>query len=574
MCDNHHNHHTSPHKGLEHKGHDLEHKNWSRRSFIQALGIAGSGSMFLGSNFISASAPSPLTAAIAAAETDNILILIRLSGGNDGLSTVIPIQQYDTYANARPNIYIPESKVLKLTDDFGVPTYMSSLEPLWGEGQFKAVHGVGYENQSLSHFTGSDIFANTDLNTTGFTGEPTGWMGRHFENIYPDYLINPPEAPAAIQIGNLSNLVFQGEETNYAFVTNNIDQLEEIAQTGLFYDIETAPFDDCMYGDQLRFLRGVANTTYEYAGKIHEAYERGDALTCVEYQDNGFARQLSLLAKLIKGNLGTKVYMISMGGFDTHGNQPIVHEQLMSNLSIAINNFYEDLACTEQDDKVLSMTFSEFGRRIFENGSNGTDHGKAAPTLFFGSGLNGSAFVGDHPSLDSPNSRGNLEYTMDFRDLYGTVLAEWLCVPRTAVEQHLLGYTYRAIDLGFNCSGEEFDDIAMDNDPPTFPETPPSEDGMTPDPELVNNIVHTPYYPPTSPRMPHIHLDMPFAAHVDIELFNILGQKVGTVFNEMLLEGATEINIRERVRDSLSTGKYIYRISVADQRMSKSVMIM
>ncbi|MEZ4810185.1 MAG: DUF1501 domain-containing protein [Allomuricauda sp.] len=572
MCDNHHTHHKSPYKGLEHEGHDLEHKNWSRRSFIQALGIAGSGSMFLGSHFISASAPSPLTAAIAAAETDNILILIRLSGGNDGLSTVIPIQQYDSYANARPNIYIPESKVLKLTDDFGIPTYMSALEPLWGDGQFKAVHGVGYENQSLSHFTGSDIFANTDLTTTGFSGLNTGWMGRHFEELYPDYLINPPEAPAAIQIGNLANLVFQGEETNYAFVTNNVDQLEQIAQTGTFYDIATAPFDDCMYGDQLRFLRGVANTTYEYAGKIHEAYERGDALRCVEYQDNGFARQLSLLAKLIKGGLGTKVYMISMGGFDTHGNQPIVHERLMSTLSIAINNFYEDLACTQQDDKVLSMTFSEFGRRIFENGSNGTDHGKAAPTLFFGSGLSGSAFVGDHPSLDSPNSRGNLEYTMDFRNLYGTVLAEWLCVPRATVEQHLLGYQYRAIDLGFNCSGETFDDIAMDSDPPTLPDTPPSDNGMDPDPDLLDTIVHTPYYP--NQRAPHIHLEMPFAAHVDIELFNIIGQKVGTVFNEMMLEGSTEINIRERMRDSLSTGKYIYRISVGDQRMSKSIMIM
>ena len=112
----------------------------------------------------------------------------------------------------------------------------------------------------------------------------------------------------------------------------------------------------------------------------------------------------------------------------------------------------------------------------------------------------------------------------------------------------------------------------MDNDPPTLPDTPPSPDGTDPDPELLNTVVHTPYYP--TERAPHIHLEMPFAAHVDIELFNILGQKVGTVFNEMMLEGSAEINIRERMRDSLSTGKYIYRISVGDQRMSKSVMIM
>jgi len=123
MCDINHN---SPHKGLEHDGHDHEHQYWSRRSFLQALGIAGSGSMMLGANMLTASAPSALSAGIAAAETDNILILIRLSGGNDGLSTVIPIEQYDAYANARPNIYIPESKVLKLTDEFGVPSYMSA----------------------------------------------------------------------------------------------------------------------------------------------------------------------------------------------------------------------------------------------------------------------------------------------------------------------------------------------------------------------------------------------------------------------------------------------------------------
>jgi uncharacterized protein (DUF1501 family) len=569
MCDTHHD--NTPYKGLEHEGHDTEHKNWSRRSFIQALGIAGSGSMFLGSNMLTASAPSPLTMAMGDAETDNILILIRLSGGNDGLSTVIPIQQYDTYANARPNIYIPESKVLKLTDDFGIPSYMNSLESLWGDGQFKAVHGVGYQGQSQSHFTGSDIFANTDLTSTGFSGLDTGWMGRHFEECFPNYLIDPPPSPAAIQIGNLSNLVFQGEETNYAFVTNNIEQLERIADDGEYYSLDDALFDGCMYGDQVKFLRGVSNTTEKYAAQIYQAAQTGQ--NQVEYQDNSFARQLALLARLIKGNLGTKVYMISMGGFDTHGNQPLAHERLMSNLSIAINNFYEDLAFTEQDEKVLSMTFSEFGRRIFENGSNGTDHGKAAPTLFFGSGLNGSAFVGDHPDLVEGDGRGNLDYTMDFRNLYGTVLAEWLCVPREAVERHL-DYQYTAVNLGFNCSGETFDDIAMSDDPPTLPDTPPSDDPVAEDPtdpELANRIIHKPYYP--TDNAPHIYLEMPFAAHVDIQLYNIIGQNVGTVFNEMMLEGSAEINIRERMRGSLSTGKYIYQIQVGEEKMSKSVMI-
>ncbi|MCM4162265.1 MULTISPECIES: DUF1501 domain-containing protein [unclassified Arenibacter] len=570
MCDN---HHKSPHKGKDHDGHDLEHKTWSRRSFLQALGIAGSGSMMLGSNFLTASAPSPLTSAIAMAETDNILILIRLSGGNDGLSTIIPIEQYDIYANARPNIYLPESKILRLTDEFGVPTYMKSLEPMWGEGQFKAVHGVGYENQSLSHFTGSDIFANTDLSTTGFSGRNTGWMGRHFEYLYPDYLSDfpgsRPEGPAAIQVGNYGSLVFEGEETNYAFVTNNIDQLEQIAQTGLQYPVNDELFDNCMYSDQIKFLRGVSNVTNEYAGTIHEAYMRG--ANQIEYQDNGFARQLALLARLIKGNLGTKVYMISMGGFDTHGNQPLVHERLMTQLSIAVDNFYDDLAFTQQDDKVLSMTFSEFGRRIFENGSNGTDHGKAAPTLFFGSGLNGSAFVGDHPSLDEPNSRGNLEYTMDFRNLYATVLAEWLCVDIPLVEQHIMdGYTYTPVNLGFNCSGVDFPDIVYSDGEPT-PPTPTDPVEENPNPELLNAIVHKPFYPTDS--TPHIYLEMPFSAHVDIQLFNIMGQYLGSVYNEIMFEGSIEINIRERLKTYLATGKYIYRIQVQDKKLSKSIMV-
>ncbi|ADV49171.1 protein of unknown function DUF1501 [Cellulophaga algicola DSM 14237] len=575
MCDT---HNKTPHKGLEHEGHDLEHKAWSRRSFLQAMGLAGSGSILLGSNLVSASAPSPLANAIADTETDKIVILIRLAGGNDGLSTVIPIEQYDLYANARPNIYIPESKILRLTDDFGVPTYMKSLEPMWGEGQFKAVHGVGYGNQSLSHFTGDDIFSNTDLTTSGFSGERTGWMGRHFEEIYEDYLISPPASPAAIQIGQYGSLVFQGNETNYAFVTSNINQLEEIAETGEQYaiaDPTNTIFGDCMYGDQLRFLRGVANTTYEYSGAIHEAHERGKDLQCVEYQDNSFAKQLEILARLIKGNLGTKVYMISMGGFDTHGNQPLVHERLMSNLSVAINDFYEDLKCTNQDDKVLSMTYSEFGRRIFENGSNGTDHGKAAPTLFFGSGLNGSAFVGEHPSLEDPNERGNLEYTMDFRDLYGTVLAEWLCVDRTLVEQHLLGHPYKAINLGFNCSGEVFEDIVYnDGEPiPPTPLDPRPEDPVAeaPTPELLDAIIHKPYYP--TDKTPHIYLEMPFTAHVDIQLYNIMGQNVGTVYNEIMTQGSLEINIRERMSNFIASGKYIYRIRVQNKKMSKSVMV-
>lgn len=576
MC-NHSNHYHEPFKGLEHEGHNEEHRAWSRRSFMQTLGIAGSGTMFLGSHMLTAAAPSRLSAAIGAAEGDNILILIRLNGGNDGLNTVIPLEQYDRYRQVRPNIYLPESKIIQLTDEFGIPSFMEPTEALWGEGMFKAVHGVGYQNQNLSHFTGSDIWANTDLTTTGLTGEDTGWMGRYFEDIYPNYLLESgrPDFPAAIQIGNINNLVFQGEETNYAFITNNVDQLEQIAQSGFFYNMDPALFNECMYHDQLRYLRGVANTTYEYAGDINQAYEAGS--NEIEYQDNNFARQMALLARLIKGGLGTRVYMVSMGGFDTHGNQPIVHERLMSNLTRAVQDFYTDLEFSGVDERVLSMTFSEFGRRVFENGSVGTDHGKAAPTLFFGKGLQGSAFVGTHPEIwntDRDEVNGTLEPNVDFRDLYGTVLAEWLCVDPVKVQQHLLNHDYTPIDLGFRCHAEtEFnDDVVYDNDPPDIPDTPPS-DGSDPgaDPGELTQITHGAYYP--DQINPHIEFNLPESSPVEVNLYNVIGQKVGVLYQGTASAGSTQIDVKQSVNAQLPSGRYVYQMIVNGEKMSKSIII-
>ncbi|NNE77381.1 MAG: T9SS type A sorting domain-containing protein, partial [Pricia sp.] len=172
-----------------------------------------------------------------------------------------------------------------------------------------------------------------------------------------------------------------------------------------------------------------------------------------------------------------------------------------------------------------------------------------------------------------PDGRGNLEYTMDFRDLYATVLAEWLCVPIPLVEQHLLDHPYAPVNLGFNCSGTDFPDIVYSNGEPTLPTSPDSEpsEPVTPNEDQLNAIVHKPFYP--TETAPHIYLEMPVTAHVDIQLFNILGQRVGTIQNAIMSEGINEINIRESMPGHLSAGKYIYRIQVQDKKMSKSVMV-
>ena len=218
------------HSGKKNKdikdSHDQEHATWNRRSFIQALGLAGAGSIMLGGTNVSASAPSPLSVALSQSENDNILVIIRLKGGNDGLNTIVPLYDYDTYANLRPTIRHQENELLSLSPDFAIPSYMNALESVWGEGNMKVIHGVGYPDQSLSHFRSSDIWASTDA----INDEQTGWWGRYFEDLYPDYLINPPEIPPAIQIGSIGNLIFEGTNSNYAFSVTDPEQLANLAQ--------------------------------------------------------------------------------------------------------------------------------------------------------------------------------------------------------------------------------------------------------------------------------------------------------------------------------------------------------
>jgi uncharacterized protein (DUF1501 family) len=373
--------------------HDQEHATWNRRSFIQALGLAGAGSMMLAGTNVSATAPSPLSIALSGSENDNILVIIRLKGGNDGLNTVVPLYDYDTYSNLRPTIRHQENELLSLSPDFAIPNYMSALESVWGEGNMKIIHGVGYPDQNLSHFRSSDIWATADA----INIEPTGWWGRYFEDLYPDYLINPPEAPPAVQIGSIGNLIFEGSGSNYAFSVANPDQLANIAQTGGLHDVENLP--ECVYGDQLLFLRAQTNTTFTYAEVINDAYTSSS--NEASYIQGTLSDQLAIIARMIKGGLGTKVYMVSLDGFDTHADQVNKQRTLHEDLANSIKHFYEDLASTGYDDKVLGMTISEFGRRPYENGSNGTDHGAASPTFLFGAGLNGNGFVGAHPEINA-----------------------------------------------------------------------------------------------------------------------------------------------------------------------------
>lgn len=519
--------------------HDQEHATWNRRSFIQALGLVGGGSMMLGSAAVSASKPSPLSVALSESESDNILVLIRLKGGNDGLNTIVPIYDYGTYANLRPNIRHQQSDLTNLDSDFAIPNYLDSMATMWNEGQMKVVHGVGYAPQNLSHFRSSEIWAST----ADSYFEPTGWWGRYYEYLYPDYLINPPEVPPAIQIGSIGNLIFDGQETNYAFSVANPDQLQSVAQNGQFHDLLNLP--DCVYGDKLFFMRSTTNTTFTYAGVINDAYT--SSTNEAPYSNEQLAEQLAIVARMIKGGLGTKVYMVTLGSFDTHANQPNAHRTLLEDLADTMQNFYMDLAAGGMDNKVLSMTLSEFGRRPYENGSVGTDHGAASPIMLFGPALEGNGFIGTHPELLVWDNNDNLIPSVDFRAVYSDILTNWFCLDPSVVDLIMLGETYPSIDLGLECENLNVSDFGK-----------------------VTHFVHAPVY--KGDRV-YIEMKMENTSHVDLKLYDIMGKELGTLKNEVLFPGVHSIDVKATLGTRMSYGQYIYRISMGGQFYSKSLII-
>ncbi|MFS4418051.1 DUF1501 domain-containing protein [Maribacter sp. 2307ULW6-5] len=549
-------------KGLGTK-HDLEHENWNRRSFLKTLGFGSAGSLLLGGNILHASTTSPLSLALNQQDNDRVLVLIRLQGGNDGLNTIIPMTQYDEYANYRPTLYHLENQLISLNDEFSIPNFMSPLESMWGDGKMKVVHGVGYENQSLSHFTSSDIWASADE----FTQGSEGFLGRHFHSYNPDYLNNPPEKPLAIQIGSIGNNLFEYDETNYSFLVSNPNQLRLLAERGTQFSLDNID-TSCHVGLQKEFLRQQTNATFNYAGVIHNAYSQTDS-NSVSYENDNLSKQLRIVARLIKGNLGTKVYLVTLNGFDTHVKQADKHQELMTELSSGVKNFFDDLKATGHDEHVLAMTFSEFGRRPRENGSAGTDHGTASQTMFFGPSLQGSDFVGQHPDITDLDNNANLKFNIDFRDLYATVLSQWMCLDLGQVQNALSG-NYNNLDLGFACTTEIEPVDPTDPIEPGEPIDPIAEENSDL-PDAIESFSHAPFY---NENGPSIAITAHKAMHIDVQLYNMLGQHMGSIFSDFVDEGRHEITVKDHLDlDTMSVGSYIYRITNFEGAASKLILI-
>lgn len=380
-------------------------------------------------------------ALLGANDTDKVLVIIQLNGGNDGLNMVIPLELYSNYFNARQNIAIPENKVLPLSGKAGTGLHpaMKGLQSLFNQGQVNIVQAVGYPSPSFSHFRATDIWMSASDSTDNLN---SGWTGRYLNTEFPNFPNGYPNTdmphPPAIQIGSVTSLTLQGPAVNMGM---------SISDPASFYNFISGtadPVPATPWGKELSYIRSVTQQTQQYAAVIKDA--AASVTTQGAYPaNNDLAAQLKIIARLIAGGLKTRVYMASTGGFDTHSSQVNsldtttgTHANLMQRISEAIKAFMDDIKGLGIDDRVVGMTFSEFGRRIKSNSSSGTDHGAAAPLFVFGKHVN-PGITGSNPALPiNATVNDNIPYQYDFRSVYASLLSQWFCVNSTDLQTIML----------------------------------------------------------------------------------------------------------------------------------------
>jgi len=368
----------------------------------------------------------------------NILVAVQLSGGNDGLNTLIPFGD-PGYYQFRSSLAIPTSDVLTLTDSVGLHPKLTGLKSLYDQGLVAAVQGVGYPNPNRSHFRSMDIWhtARPDII------ERSGWLGRYLDACQ----CGQDQSLPAVSVGDQLNSMFYADHT----------LVPTVASIGGF-SLQTESGDRNSRQIQIQTLRNI----YQQAGNwpAHEVLMRQTALKALDGADqlaaaagayhspvsypaaNPLATQLQMVAQIIAGDLGTRVFSVQLGGFDTHATQFDQQANLLGQLGDALALFQRDLAAIGKQDNVVMVTFSEFGRRVAQNGSNGTDHGTAEPMFVIGTSVVPGLY-GSYPQLEDLDGNGDLKFSTDFRNVYAAILRDHLGVDPAPV----LAGTYEPVSV-------------------------------------------------------------------------------------------------------------------------------
>lgn len=351
------------------------------------------------------------------------LIIIQFSGGNDGLNTVVPFRN-DIYYKERPQIAIPKNEVIQLSDEQGLNPALSPLQKLYQEGELTIINNVGYPNPDRSHFRSMDIWQ------TGSSSEQylsTGWLGRYLDKIYTENQNQP--AHFALEMDDTLSLALKGIKKS-GFAAQDLNRLKRTTSTPVvkaLLDSEKntslKSHHDHSHDEQVSYLYQTLSNTAASSEYLFDKNKAGK--TVAEYPNDRFGKDLQQIAKLINAGCDSQIYYVSLNGFDTHANQKNTQERLFKSYAEAIEALRQDLKKTNNWNDTLVMTFSEFGRRVGENASRGTDHGTANVVFLAGGNLKKKQFVGQAPNLTDLDN-GDLKYKIDFRQIYSDILKNWL----------------------------------------------------------------------------------------------------------------------------------------------------
>lgn len=376
-----------------------------RRKFIKSTALAATAAFspaFLkGSSF----------GRLSNSRSSKILVVIQLSGGNDGLNTIVPYQN-DLYYQFRPKLSIPSNEILTLNDQLGFNPALSALRPWYDRGYMSIINNVGYPNPDRSHFRSMDIWQTASSSNEYWS---TGWLGRYLDN---DCMTCATYH--ALELDDGLSLALKGRQHS-GFAMNNAKQirtatnnplLNAVAQNAHHHEEENVAY---LY-KTLTDTQQAADYLYQQS-KVHRSN--------VSYPNSGFAKDLKQVAELITADTDTRIYYLSLGGFDTHVKQQTTQNRLLTQYAEGVSAFLEDLKQNNLLDDTLIMTFSEFGRRVAENGSNGTDHGTANNLFLMGGQLQNAGFYNGGPDLSNLINE-DLAYDIDFRQVYATILDKWL----------------------------------------------------------------------------------------------------------------------------------------------------
>lgn len=567
--------------------------NQSRRKFLKKLPVAMSIPFTIAGMPVNLMAENALTKmARSSLDNDRVLIILQMHGGNDGLNCLIPVTDYELYYSKRANIaiparnssrkYIPLDSTLTPDKQVGLHPDMMAMKEMYDQGRVAMVQGVSYKNNNGSHFRGRDI-----LFMGGAYDEylPSGWVGRYLQQeIAPEeYPRDFPNAempdPLAIEMGNDVSLIFhqQGNIPTSISINDPIGFAELVGELEGFLDEQVDPrgippqyLADSPYYNELDWILSLEDKSKDYAERLAQVYSIGNQVAGnTNYPEtypfnapkgslrNTLTPQLKIIAKLLSGGCKTKVFLVKTGGFDTHADQvesydPTMgsHAALMYHISSAMSAFQEDLRKRGLEDRVLTLTTSEFGRRIYSNGSYGTDHGTGGPMFIFGKGVS-PGVVGKVPDLTNPN----VEMQYDYRVVYGNIVKDWLLVSDDQLNEIFPGL----MSASGTSDGVKFQDLPLANQVITGAD------------EFIGaRFALEDCFPNPVKDKTMIRFRTNNTQHVSISLYDGQGKKVQVITDAIHGPGEHKI---EADLSRLPNGNYKYQLKSGFFKDSKSLVI-